>query len=53
MEPVLLAEIVKLASSLVTNLILAGRREEAEAIAAILGRAGVNFGDLVEWSERP
>lgn len=51
-DPITL-ELVKLGVDLVTKLILAGKKQEAEAIKAILTRAGFNFADVEEWSKRP
>jgi hypothetical protein len=51
-DPITL-EIIKLGVDLVAKLILAGKKDDAEAVKAILTRAGVNFGDVEEWSKRP
>jgi hypothetical protein len=51
-DPITL-ELVKLGVDLVAKLILAGKREEAEAVKAILTRAGYNFSDVEEWSKKP
>lgn len=53
MDPVLTAEIARLAASLIVRLVQAGRGDEAKEIEAIVSRADANWRRLIAVAGDP